>query len=106
MFSHTKNIVSFCAGVANGTINFLTETSSSTAVVQVSSENNKLFGLPQDNVGNMPNIEEQMRNLVMVNISSVEGICPGNCSGNGLCTSFGVCLCSDSYTGQNCSEGM
>lgn len=96
----------FCSNLANGSINLLTETNTSMAVVLLSSDSSKLFGLPHDNVGNMPRIEEQMNNLLVVNISNIEGLCPGNCLGNGFCSSVGVCLCNDGFIGQNCSEGM
>lgn len=91
--------------LGNGTVSFLMETTATMAVVQLSSYSSKLLGIPQDNVGNMPSIEEQMGNLLVLNISSVEGVCPGNCLGNGMCTSYGVCICNSGFIGQNCSEG-
>lgn len=35
----------------------------------------------------------------------VSGVCPGGCSGHGICTDNGMCDCEQGYTGVDCSTG-
>ncbi|XP_064637828.1 uncharacterized protein LOC135494016 [Lineus longissimus] len=86
---------------------FLQDLEGETAILlqdlPVHENNMSLVSIASDNVGNM---EEKVINasLTTVSVTTSTARCPGGCSGNGHCSSSGICNCKPAFIGLNCSE--
>jgi RHS repeat-associated protein len=94
---------------ADGKLNpFLQNLESNTAILlqdlPAHESNMRLISIASDHVGNVEQKAVTAASLTTVSVTKSKVECPANCSGNGNCSSSGICNCNQGFVGLNCSK--